>query len=224
MFVHWEGPVTAVDVNPTTVRVDWEPETTRTVTGVFEESDARYELKVVSVGGTLVLQPSQPSGGYPINSIVTVKAEPKTGYVFDVWQGGLTGRANPATITLDSHKSITAVFNPTVDVFSSPAEGGTVILDPPRPLYGYLAGSDLTLRAAPAEGYKFAHWSGDLSGTSSTATLIVDAPKVIAANFVKENSFPWWWIGAGVVLLVAALMVIFVMVGLGRARTDRQEG
>jgi hypothetical protein len=192
------------------VKVTWEFETEATVTGFFQPSDIRYELEVYSAGGTVALDPSPPSGGYPINTIVTVTARAATGYLFDLWRGGLTGRANPAEVTMDANLSVTAVFNPTMNVLTDPTGGGTVVLDPGQPLNGYVAGSTVVLRPVPAEGYRFDHWSGDVSGTSKTATLTVDVPREVWAHFVKRDSFAWWWIAIGVGLLLAGSVVLIL--------------
>ena len=47
----------------------------------------------------------------------------------------------------------------------------------------YLSGSVVTLTAVPAEGTDFAGWSGDVSGTSATTTLIIDGNKQVIAYF-----------------------------------------
>ena len=59
-------------------------------------------------GGTVVRSPDLSS--YPSGTTVTLTATPAADYLFMGWSGDLTGTANPATITVDGNKSITATF------------------------------------------------------------------------------------------------------------------
>jgi hypothetical protein len=45
--------------------------------------------------------------------VVTLTAIPKNGYQFLRWSGNLSGNTNPATITMDENKQVTAVFSGT---------------------------------------------------------------------------------------------------------------
>ena len=47
------------------------------------------------------------------------------------------------------------------------------------------AGSTVTLAATASTCYRFDHWSGDVSGTSSTVTVTMDSNKHIVTNFSK---------------------------------------
>ena len=52
-----------------------------------------------------------PSGGtYVSGTQVTLTATPASGWQFSDWSGDLTGSQNPATVTINSNKSITATF------------------------------------------------------------------------------------------------------------------
>jgi len=50
----------------------------------------------------------------------------------------------------------------------------------------YKSGVQVTLRASPANGYTFDHWSGSASGTGSTLTVTMDSDKHITAHFELE--------------------------------------
>jgi regulation of enolase protein 1 (concanavalin A-like superfamily) len=58
--------------------------------------------------GSITRQPAGPS--YPAGSIVTLTAEPGPGAAFAGWSGDLTGGENPAELTMDADKSVTATF------------------------------------------------------------------------------------------------------------------
>jgi hypothetical protein len=54
---------------------------------------------------------TDPTTIHPPGSTVTLTAEPGGGYTFVGWAGDLSGNANPARITMDSSKSVTAIFS-----------------------------------------------------------------------------------------------------------------
>jgi DUF1680 family protein len=73
----------------------------------------------------------------------------------------------------------TETYHLTVDV----SAGGTV-----TPSSGaYASGTRVTLVATAHEGYEFVKWSGDVSGTGSNITLIMDSDKTINAIFKTKS-------------------------------------
>jgi hypothetical protein len=50
------------------------------------------------------------SGSYFRQAIVFIEATPLPGYLFDSWTGNARGSSNPASINMDGHKTIAAVF------------------------------------------------------------------------------------------------------------------
>jgi uncharacterized repeat protein (TIGR02543 family) len=48
---------------------------------------------------------------------------------------------------------------------------------------GYLEGTIVQLTAVPNTGYAFSDWSGDVTGTTSPASVVMDGDKAITANF-----------------------------------------
>lgn len=89
---------------------------------------------------TIILQPnvvtlsvlvSPPNAGsisknpnknnYNYNEPVQLTASPATGYQFDHWEGDLSGNSNPATITMNDNKSITAAFIQVAETISTPS-------------------------------------------------------------------------------------------------------
>jgi uncharacterized repeat protein (TIGR02543 family) len=70
----------------------------------------QYTLTTNTVGqGSISLNPS--GGTYDAGTVVTVTANPSSGWQFDGWSGDLSGTTNPTTITMNSNKSITATFS-----------------------------------------------------------------------------------------------------------------
>ncbi len=139
-----------------------------------------------------------PGGMYDGGSRVRVTALPHQGYSFEGWSGDATGTASTVTIMMDSDKHLTARFVPAgttptpdtsqtetlhrVTVQMTPENGGTVSPG----TADYPAGSTLTLTAVPGPGYSSVWWSGDVSGSTRSVTIIVDANKTITAHFEAE--------------------------------------
>jgi len=69
-----------------------------------------YNLTVNTTGnGSVSLSPA--GGTYNEGTTVTLTATPDAGWEFAGWSGDLTGTNNPATITMDADKTVTATFN-----------------------------------------------------------------------------------------------------------------
>lgn len=68
-----------------------------------------YTLNILAdYGGTT--DPSPGSYRYEVGEVVTITAKADSGYKFGEWSGDVTGKNNPITITMDSDKSVTAIF------------------------------------------------------------------------------------------------------------------
>ncbi|MCK4304505.1 MAG: PD40 domain-containing protein, partial [Candidatus Eisenbacteria sp.] len=97
------------------------------------QSEVCYTLSTsVSPSGSGSVSKSPNKSCY-YNEQVTIIASPNAGYEFDYWGGDLSGSTNPATITMNSSKSVTAYFksctysiSPTSKNFSSSGGSGTV--------------------------------------------------------------------------------------------------
>jgi len=69
----------------------------------------------------------------------------------------------------------------------SPTGGGTVARDPLKE--NYACDEAVTLTPVPAAGYRFDHWSGDLTGTANPGTLVMNATKSVTAHFVADTQY-----------------------------------
>ncbi len=70
----------------------------------------------------------------------------------------------------------------TLTTLVSPSGSGTV-----TPASGiYDEGTEATLTAEPTSGYRFDHWSGDATGTSSPVTITMDSAKSVTAYFKAQ--------------------------------------
>ncbi|NLW31169.1 MAG: hypothetical protein GXY77_06910 [Fibrobacter sp.] len=178
VFDHWSGGLSGSD-NPATITMDSDKNVTAHFTAI-----PTYDL-TTSVEGEGSVSPE--SGSYLEGSEVELTATPADGWVFDHWSGGLSGSDNPATITMDSDKNVTAHFTaiPTYDLTTSVEGEGTV-----SPESGtYVEGSEVELTATPADGWVFDHWSQDLSGSENPATITMDSDKNVTAHFTAIPTY-----------------------------------
>ncbi len=148
------------------------------------ECDAYQNTLTTNVTGNGNINLNPAGGNYSNGTVVTLTATPDNGWQFDYWTGDLSGNTNPAQITMDADKTVTAVFtqiqyNLTVNTqgngsFSINPSGGT-----------YPSGSVVTITATPDQGWQFDHWTGDLSGNTNPAQITMDANKTVTAVFTQ---------------------------------------
>jgi uncharacterized repeat protein (TIGR02543 family) len=105
-FDGWSGDLSGTQ-NPTTITMG----SNKNVTATFSQIPVQqYTLTVIIVGqGSVNLNP--PGGTYAEGTVVTLTAIADSGWKFDNWSGDLSGTANPATITMNSHKTVTVNFS-----------------------------------------------------------------------------------------------------------------
>jgi len=189
VFDNWVGDLSGTQ-NPATITMN----SNKTVVAVFtqQQQQQQYTLNVSvspAGAGSVVLNPA--GGVYTAGTQVTLTAIANSGYVFDNWVGDLSGTQNPATITMDSNKTVVAVFTQqqqqqyTLSVSVSPAGAGSVSLNPPGGVY--TAGTVVQLTAQANSGYQFVSWSGDVTGTSNPTTVTMNSNKNVTANFESTN-------------------------------------
>ena len=140
----------------------------------------RYSLDViVSPAGSGTVVPV--AGNYDADTKVTLTATPAQGYAFDRWGGDISSESTSITFIMDEGKNITAYFKVQykLNTSVSPAGGGTVV-----PIAGtYDADTKVILTAAPAQGYAFDRWGGDVTGESTSIAVTMDNEKNITAYF-----------------------------------------
>ena len=180
VFLNWGGGATGTE-NPVQVTMDGD----KSVTANFQRETC-YSLTTAASpasGGSISAAPAPTCGGgeYVSGTVVQLTANPAEDHVFTGWTGDLTGPANPATITLDGDKSVTAQFEVAtcygLGIDLSPPEAGEVLQDPPANCGGgeYSAGTTVSLTASPGTGYVFEQWTGDLTGDANPSSILVDA-------------------------------------------------
>ena len=151
--------------------------------GAYEYvSTSTYTLIVSGSGGTIIRTPDKTS--YTQGEVVTLQATPDAGRSFAGWSGDLTGTTNPATLVMNSNKSVAATFTANAYTLTVNAANGSVARTPDKASYTY--GEVVTLQAVPNAGYSFSGWSGDASGTGSSVTITMNADKSVTASFTAS--------------------------------------
>jgi len=138
------------------------------------------EAKSGDPGGVNFLM-NQPLGSYGV--FVGERAE--SDYLFGM------GLGLPETPTVKTHTHFVITFRrgarpePTrYTITTSVVGNGTVQLTPAGGTYD--AGTTISVAAPPAAGWKFAGWSGSITGSTNPATITVNANLAITATFEQE--------------------------------------
>ena len=146
-FDHWSGDLTG-STNPDTVTMD----TDKAVTAHFIEVE--YHTLTVHIVGNGSVSLTPPGGSYPSGTGVTLDTIPDAGWHFDGWSDDLGGDADPATITMDSNKTVTATFvQDTYTLTVNVVGNGSVSLTPPGG--SYLSDTGVDVRAIADSGRRF---------------------------------------------------------------------
>jgi len=137
------------------------------------------------------VDPPEGTRRYTPGTEVTLAATPEVGYVFDHWEGDLSGSDNPTTITMDSDKRIVAVFGDATELFALTVEvDGEGTVEPPVGVHTYPSGVAVAVEATPADEWVFDHWEGDVPDTLTEMNPIeitMDADKTVRAVFVEQG-------------------------------------
>jgi hypothetical protein len=102
-FSSWSGDASGSS-NPVTVTMN----APKNVTANFI-AGTTYTLTLTQAGsGTVTKNPNLSC--YASGSTVQLTATPASGYQFQNWSGGVTGTANPITVTMNGNKTVKATF------------------------------------------------------------------------------------------------------------------
>jgi uncharacterized repeat protein (TIGR02543 family) len=198
-FVNWSGDVgTIANVNAAITTITMNDN--YSITANFEEI-AEYDILIASTTGGSVITPGEGTFTCDEGTVVSLVAAPATGYQFDNWTGDVSTIANvniaSTTITMNGDYSITANFEAVPasqhSLTVSSTTGGSVIV-PGEGTFTCDEGTVVSLVAAPATGYQFDSWTGDV-GTivninAASTTITVNDSYSIQAVFSEEPSSP----------------------------------
>jgi hypothetical protein len=158
---------------------------------VFAASTATYAVNTTIApvgGGTVALSPAGPYGN---GASVTVTASPAVGYAFGSFSGDLTSTSNPAMLTVNGNKNITANFTSvqcTLTTTTSGSGTGSVTLSPAPTNGFYSCGTQVTVTAVAGSGSSFGTFSGALTGGTNPQMLTLNTNATVNASFVTGTN------------------------------------
>ncbi len=186
MFAGWAGNVPSGEDrnNPLEMLMDRD----RTITAKFEPV-VTLSVKVTG-NGAVAVDPDLAT--FAAGTVVTLTAEPADAFEFAGWEGDADGFGAVLTVTLDTSKTIEAIFVPEG---SSPGVAefmlfvdvvGDGVVSPSGGEFE--ADTTVTLIATPGIGSLFLQWEGDASGTGLTTTVLLDKSRSVRAVFETDPS------------------------------------
>jgi hypothetical protein len=163
----WSGDLTGSS-NPAFVTI--QGDTSITASYVLNE----YTLTITSAHGTVTTSPDQPT--YHYGDVVQLSAAPDAGWAFLDWSGGLTGTANPDSVTIQGNTAITANYNgpPTRITLSDDTVAGNL---PIGTEVGNLVSTD---EVAPAAPFTYSLATGD--ECTDNASFTIEGDRLLTAQ------------------------------------------
>lgn len=183
VFTGWSGSISGTE-NPKTVTVTQDMNVTANFTL------RSYPLTIMIEGeGTVAEKVVSTKSEYQSGTVVELTATPSDHWLFDHWEGDLTGATNPAQITVSSAKNVKAVFvEKTYPLAIEIVGQGTVNEEVITTKSTYQEGTVVKLTAVPDEFWKFDHWEGDIEGKDNPEIIEITSETNIVAIF-KEGKY-----------------------------------
>lgn len=189
IFTGWSGnvnvfppdnPVATVTVNEN-----------MTVTANFESNVPKYTLTIDVVGLGDVQANPQPNenGMYDEGTQVTLTPQPGPNWAFEQWAGDVLPAnvlANPVVVQVDSNMTVIANFVATIARFTldvTVVGEGSVSLTPAPFMGQFDTLTVVTLTATPVQGWTFTGFAGDLIGTATPDSILMNSDKEVFATF-----------------------------------------
>jgi len=197
-FVNWTGDVEDPNSASTTVTMDSDKTVAANFTYEAPPPDPQPPPpdQPPSTRCTLTMGVNQSGWGttspsvtysYNKNTVVTISATPAGGYRFVNWTGDVADSTSSSTIvTMDSNKTVIANFAEIQYTLLTIAvnQSGWGTTAPAVGEYTYDEGTELTITATPADGYRFVNWTGEVAdANSSSTTVTMTGDKTVTANF-----------------------------------------
>jgi uncharacterized protein (TIGR02145 family) len=179
-FIRWEGDWSGA-VNPVNIGMN----RNYNIVGIFEKRNYPLTINIDGDGEVEERVIQQKTTEYPYQTIVELTPVPYNGWRFLEWSGDLSGNEVPKQITVDGEKTVTAKFERknyplTINIVGEGTVKETVL---PQRTTQYPFETAVILESIPSEGWKFAGWSGDLSGNDNPKLIVVNRDKAVTATF-----------------------------------------
>lgn len=132
VFSNWSGDASGTSASTTVVMNG-----NKSVTANFSAIPTCYSLTKninPSGAGSIVANPSANCNGtqYSAGTVVQLTANANSGYTFSNWSGDLTGTTNPASVSMNGNKTVTANFGTcyALTTNTNPLAGGIIAASP----------------------------------------------------------------------------------------------
>jgi uncharacterized protein (TIGR03437 family) len=112
-------------------------------------------------------------------------------YDLTSWSDGGSGASRTLTLSQDS-QTVTATYTTSylLSAVSNPSGAGAFKAVPTSPDGFYASGTQVSITASANNGYRFAHWEGDLAGSFASGTLTMSSPHGVIADFATIPFIP----------------------------------
>lgn len=136
--------------------------------------------------GSGTVTPPEGTHHYPRGQLLTVTAEADIGSYLAGWTGDVVTGTETIVLEIVGDIAITATFELEEYALDVDVVGdGEVAVDPAQEFYNY--GDVVTLTATADLGWRFAGWSGAITGTDAQIVAVIEADTVITATFVVSE-------------------------------------
>ena len=188
VFTGWSGDLTGT-TNPQSITMNAVHSVTANFTPLtaVTVTTSPAGLAIV-VDGNALTAPQvfqwAPGSNHTLN-VTSPQQGTGTQSTFSTWSD--SGAQNHSIVTPASAITYTANFSQQylLTVAATPSSGGSVAASPTSANGYYASGTSVELTANPSPNYQFASWSGDLSGTSNSQSITMNAPHSVMANFAQ---------------------------------------
>lgn len=183
VFSNWSG-----DASGSNTSFDITIDDNKSVIANFRLKQYELTTNVLGEGSiTETIINTGKSTDYDSGTIVSLEAIPAEGYYFTGWSGALSGDTNPAKLTIDRPKSVTATFKKlSFELRIQTVGEGSVseqIIDTGKST-DYLYDTNVRLTATPEEGSDFIEWEDEGALTiDNPYDVIITEPRFIKAIF-----------------------------------------
>lgn len=178
-FDGWSGDSAGADAT-TNVQMN----ANKSVTANF--SKIKYLLALTANGsGTTI--PTLGQHNYDAGTVVDIAAIPANGWRFDSWNGDVLGTNPSISLEMDGNHNVSANFSRIEYTLTINLDGQGVVT-PQLGQSTFHQGSAVTVSATPADGWDFSGWSGDVTTSSPTTTVVVNSDMTIVANFYLTST------------------------------------
>jgi len=178
-FDGWSGDSAGADAT-TNVQMN----ANNSVTANF--SKIKY-LLALTANGSGTTTPTLGQHNYDAGTMVDITAIPADGWKFDNWSGDMSGTSASLSIEMNENCNISANFS-RIEYTLTINLNGQGVVTPKQGQITFHQGSAVTVSATPADGWGFSGWSGDVTNSSPTTTVVVNSDMTVTANFYLTST------------------------------------